>query len=874
LTGHLLSIFGIEESSEKMGKGKKGEQIFNEDNDAVHETMALIQKDGMKPTKEEIDAMEAGGAGRGQPTIKAPDAAAPVEKKQEAAAAGIGMMLMVSGLFFAADIGKNVIETNVVNGFGARVNSSFFSFLLAVTNLLLAALLTYVRQGGEGMKKLIDVQKIIDFSMPAAFFAIQAALMQLASLFLSGSMKKVLGQLRIPLTMVMSGTIMGATYSGLQKLAVGMILSSVFLFIGVVNGGSVLGNMDGDFMIGLLVMILANLAAVFATLVSEKFLKKGAKTSFYIQMFWIQITQSLISFLMYILIVPYGLGHSFKVLLPLLGQADKSTELLKKQNPFAVRSNLLLAQGGYPFGIMVDNEGNTDELITTAVNKVNSYKAMRVMLLTELTVSGDYFKAPAAPAAETVALSSAIDALLKSKNDDKKVEAATTTFLEDAAVKALAGESKINALDGYSSDKKLTPVEQKAAINDAIVAKSQGFGLSKKSALTKAEIVLAETVGMLENGLFVEAWLAKTDSSFVCKVFGNAYVDALNALEQLSTADKKFMTSYPFQRSTKKQQPEDMENNFVLSSGDFHEADEAVFGQAFHGAVFTKKTVGEGAAAVVAYITPEIKLSDKKKKVAKAGVKKVQFKAEVDSDKIESSTDGKTWTPLLQCSVADPNDAEKKVYVIFSDFAKRTNSFFENCDFVATIDATEPKPKAFTITQQPGKFGAGTKVGDFTVCDYRCKSELIDKVDYEKNFGWWTNYNQFFPEFKVEGGAKADQSKYAFVKPSGPFGLYTANPFAGMFDTPLLLIAAICNIAATWMSALVTKTLSSLHKQIISAVCLAAINLIEFSLVWQPSKVSKIPVDNFLVGVAGVILSALLYSQAPKAPKKVEAKKD
>jgi phosphate/sulfate permease len=76
------------------------------------------------------------------------------------------------------------------------------------------------------------------------------------------------------------------------------------------------------------------------------------------------------------------------------------------------------------------------------------------------------------------------------------------------------------------------------------------------------------------------------------------------------------------------------------------------------------------------------------------------------------------------------------------------------------------------------------------------------------------------------------------------------------------------------MSALVTKVLSSLHKQIISAVCLAAINFIEFYCIWEPSKVSKIATDNFYTGVLGVILSALLYSQAPKAPKKVEAKKD
>ncbi len=119
------------------------------------------------------------------------------------------------------------------------------------------------------------------------------------------------------LVQVFSGTIMGATYTGLQKLAAGMILCSVWMFIVVVGGGeSVLFPMEGNFMLGVLVMVLANLAAVFGTLVSEKFLKKGAKTSFYIQMFWIQLTQTAISLFMYAIFTPYILGGAFKVLLP------------------------------------------------------------------------------------------------------------------------------------------------------------------------------------------------------------------------------------------------------------------------------------------------------------------------------------------------------------------------------------------------------------------------------------------------------------------------------------------------------------------------------------------------------------------------------
>jgi hypothetical protein len=216
-----------------------------------------------------------------------------------------------------------------------------------------------------------------------------------------------------------------------------------------------------------------------------------------------------------------------------------------------------------------------------------------------------------------------------------------------------------------------------------------------------------------------------------------------------------------------------------------------------------------------------------------------------------------------------------------------SNKFMKNCELVADSDGKTASTKYVSVTQQPGKLGAGTTIpdksgagNDFIVCDHRCR--LGEQDDYTFQ-GWWMNESQKlvadvknFKTMEDEAAQSEDASKFAFI-PSwffGDFPRFTCNPFAGMFDTWLLLISGACNMLATWMSALVTKALSSLHKQIIAAVCMAAINLYDYMFMWAPSKTAKIPKDNFIAGIAGLVLSALLYSQAPKAPKKVEAKQD
>lgn len=946
-----------------MGKGKKGDQIFNEDNDAVHETMALIQKDGMKPTKEEIDAMEAGGAGRGEPTIKAPDA--PAEKKDEAAAGpSASFALIVAGLFFLADIGKNVIEANVAKGFGGRVNTSFLMFLLNVLNLLAAVALTYIRQGSEGLKKLPDLEKIKNFSLPAVFFGMQGSLMLLASTLLeSGSMRKVLGQMRIPLTMIFSGSIMGATFTGLQKLAVGMILVSVWMFIVVVDGGgSVLQDKLADvgFLCGLGVMILANLSAVFGTLVSEKFLKKGAKTSFYIQMFHIQCTQVVISLFMWAFITPYVFGNLFSVLLGFGPEklSSQKNNVYEKNNPFAIRSNMMLttASGGYPFGELLKSVVDPDleaaamknyaTMRKSVMDKMSHSVALKTLMMTSDPSHSEFI-------AECTAM---VDLLMKEDTSAEDKNAIIVTLDKRATEDS---EKYAEFINKYTEEKK-----NKVADNVFVADAEKQIQLFKSTMIThKGQFAESDFIdpepkkdapqifSKEEKALIEALRLEKLNSiaiksTLAVKFFAVKYIKATKAVTKAPGGDKKYMTSYPFVRKTQTQQNKDISSNFVLSSKQYFEDHKNApsYGEQLHGSVFKiQKNVEEEkdgkkikkedqcAGDVCVFKTSKVevakldangnnvkkdtmewdpKTQSKKSSGDKEDVKeKISFQVGLYENKSVTGVDGsvteqKSVTGVDTVFVTVDGAAPKALIQCYSprdetqDQTLNTESFH---DFTAYskgqlknifLKKCKVGTKFFSMAQQPGKFGAGSYIMDKTgagkhmyACDHRCAQAKIQHMDFSEQ-GKWTNLSDelIVPEQYLENQKNEDNisepfddSKFAYIPSSCLFtecSYFTQNPLAGMFDTWLLLVAALCNMGATWMSALVTKALSSLHKQIISAVCLAAINFIEYFCFWAPSKNSKIAFDNFLFGVAGVILSALLYSQAPKAPKKVEAKKD
>lgn len=190
----------------------------------------------------------------------------------------------------------------------------------------------------------------------------------------------------------------------------------------------------------------------------------------------------------------------------------------------------------------------------------------------------------------------------------------------------------------------------------------------------------------------------------------------------------------------------------------------------------------------------------------------------------------------------------------------------------------------------PGKYGAGS-VGPTRcpmVCDDRCQLGK-DKSYRYKHFGCYTMLmnHPHQPDVKINGksmetgccgGINADQYDGDDFKNIPPYkwGIiapFTRDPFAG-WSNPMIYLAIVFNLFQSWMSGLITKVLSSLTKNIASAVALVLIVVLEYALLWTPQQREQIQTINFIFAIIGVFLGAIMFILAPKAPKKKKLTKE
>lgn len=947
---------------------KNTQEIFNEENDAVHETMALIQKEGMKPTKEEIDAMEAGAGGEAtikkdstEDVTKKPEGEAP--KKEEAPAHGasgeasMALQLTVMGLFVLFDFGKNVIENAATKG--KMINPSWYGTTNNIISLAFGFGFTYVKMGFAGIKQICDYEGILKYAMPALFFGLQNNMMTLGNLYLSGSLKKVLSQFRIPITAVVSGFVMGTKYTNLQKLVITLITTSVWVFVVIVEGGGNLfksgdAEKDANITIGLIIAVMANLFAVFATVVTEKFLKKDKSTPFYIQLSQVMITQLVIAICCFFFFTHIVVGGICNGLLKLTGIAKTDKEANKvydMNNPYVYKSNLQMAGTGYPFATLEkpykEGDDSSDNRDTLAYNNLRAQLATIFKAESfdtsnskfETTYKGTFETAYKNAAAvynaelnfakvtkDVMNLGFAGDSL---DGNEASIKTAIEPFAKDAeeagnlAQKVhVARETLKNAKDEAAAANKKLELENVAF---AWLKKSENEVHSAKIALRKLIVEYREALkdGMkldalyeVENGDFnapeveddkdqtkknVESAQA-AHKKFLFELFQNRaftkemilsdlgrklfaykfteYVEAVKKVEKNGEVAGK----YPFSQAVKSQLTEDLKNNFVISSQKLQEADKD--GDGAHGLVFSDmkykkgEYVKENAPGLIravykkeknGYVTKSImyqigyaekgEIKDTMtlfKYTKTAGDEKDFYGKPVVS---RSYFDGKR-TPVATCD-KDIYEAKKQI----SDKIK-----------VETLACKSEDGKDIKLTLQPGKFGAGTSAGPNFVCDHRCEY-TNGKAAADKDFAFAEFFALTFgaPLFQPKN-TKDDVSRYAFI-PTNAFDgqdyIYGIGfgAYAGFFDSALVFFAMVANIASMWMSALITKVLSSLTKTIVGAVALAVINVVEYLVVFSPSRKAKIVPFNFIMALVGVIVSAVTFSQLPKAPK-VAPKKD
>lgn len=177
------------------------------------------------------------------------------------------------------------------------------------------------------------------------------------------------------------------------------------------------------------------------------------------------------------------------------------------------------------------------------------------------------------------------------------------------------------------------------------------------------------------------------------------------------------------------------------------------------------------------------------------------------------------------------------------------------------------------IWTYPGKLAAGSSPdgGRTRVCNVRTCTMSSDQWD--ANIGSFQDFSYRLYQIgnkEGEDGQEWRTNPFAFAE----WHKYTANPLPGFFvKQPWFFLAVIANAGQSWMSAYLSKILSSLWKNICAAVALTLVVILEKIFIATPQDKARTDWPKVLTATLGVIFTVLVFQLAPKAPKP-EPKKD
>jgi hypothetical protein len=176
-----------------------------------------------------------------------------------------------------------------------------------------------------------------------------------------------------------------------------------------------------------------------------------------------------------------------------------------------------------------------------------------------------------------------------------------------------------------------------------------------------------------------------------------------------------------------------------------------------------------------------------------------------------------------------------------------------------------------TVWSFPGEMAGGVK--------NVCTKEMcyIKKDEWNRNFGYANNNGGIKSILKQDGyDTNEDLRKQVEANPFkwGLISGYSVNPIPMEFINIFLLCATVSNIGQSWMSAYVSKVLSSLWKNIAAALSLAAVVVVEKLILRDAYTASVTDVARVLIATLAVLLTVLVFQNAPKPPKKEEKPKE
>lgn len=847
---------------------------------------------------------------------------------------GFGLMSMVIVVaFIVADCGKVLFEG--LSGTGeSSFNMAAFLAFVAFLNIVGSFTATVVLSGKEGVKTAFGSSLFL-FVLPSLMFSASQLLTILQNAEISSDLRKVFQQLRIPTTALFSKFVMGHGYTTMQWYLICGVVLCVFSFQIAANKSGVLFDLTdttNNIGAGLFLAIVSNIFAALGSLMAEKYCKEAAKTPFYIQKFQIELWGFAAGIINILILNPTvawtgdmlfdgTLGKRFNGANPLMHKTMQFTH-----GPFATSrpwSTDALPSTGKPkkFGNMYDTlswESKWDQTMETyAAGQKEFVKVELPPMYQQAFDEAQYqqlIELVATIAKEQKARADGELDLTKGSVGEFSARASGSGFAslvtdKSAPWKKIAEEGKFIVGHGFH------PMKRGKMVED--IVSSFGFTWGKQNGDDFQSMGPAQRQSPRLNSW----WLTKVAESEAVKASANKdaaglftapatpyFTHSKRIVQADIAAEMKQSGADKEKMGSKKPILAAGQETFGIQTITFEKS--AVYDPAAKTVhlIFAKNTERKFSAAAAAItckqaneklVLPltcpeELHYGEKSDLEAKDTKDCVLGAAKwVAGDKEEKCEFA--FTAHKDCCDVEAEKAFRKAEkekATAKEAAKKAKSADENAveaadkamKLVKTVKGEAVATKGWMETNAydfvglpaegkyqtwayPGSDGAGSydaKTKKF-VCDKQM-CEMSDTV-WDANYGYMSN------NWKN--------------RPANPTGEDTRNPFHWgemhsytRFVMPLpiwtkyAVLALASNIAQSWLSGLLAKSLSSLWKNLCQAVALALVVLLQkftTEVTSRPQTIGLIGGPKWvesIVGMLTVLCIVWTFSQAPKAPKK------
>eukprot|EP00929_Paragymnodinium_shiwhaense_P066740 TRINITY_DN33522_c0_g1_i1.p1 TRINITY_DN33522_c0_g1~~TRINITY_DN33522_c0_g1_i1.p1 ORF type:complete len:536 (-),score=87.88 TRINITY_DN33522_c0_g1_i1:182-1702(-) len=182
---------------------------------------------------------------------------------------------LLVAIYIGCDISVYIVQDNASHGYVKQT----LLFASSWVSVMLGTTLSYCRDGMRGVRKCFHVPNAVRLFPVAASFSISLLGLLLAFRYFDGAFIKLIGQMKLPLTALLSSLVLARRYSSLQWQVILLITLACTSFTALkLNGVGTYA--EGALLIGFPCILMWIVFNVTATLLAEKILKAKSEFNF------------------------------------------------------------------------------------------------------------------------------------------------------------------------------------------------------------------------------------------------------------------------------------------------------------------------------------------------------------------------------------------------------------------------------------------------------------------------------------------------------------------------------------------------------------------------------------------------------------------